>query len=715
MKRLAVVLFTLLTLSIFSFYIAAASAPTVHDVSFNEIAWAGTTTSASDEWIELLNFTDTAISLDGWRIVSSDGSPNITLKGTIPAFGKFLLERTNDDSAPSTADQIYTGSLSNTGERLMLLLPGGQEMDVAGDADNPWFAGDNVSKRTMERVSPHVHGNVSNSWVDGDINGTPTNSIVDADNDGYGYSPNINWIAGAGPGFEQLAEDCDDTRNDVYPDALEVLDVRDNDCDGEVDEEFTLGVLDYELYFNSDNLYAMAPTTNKNTLELALLDLINSAESTIDAAIYGFSRVSIRDALIAAHARGVEVRVTADYSEYHGSRSWPFDSNSHNFLAAFAERDENDSRTPQFFYDLEAAGIAVYPSNYVSYLQHNKFLIIDGATVWTGSTNLTDTGFSINMNNALVLKSEYVALAYQIEFDEMVSGKFATAKEDNTPHKFQFDNAFVEIYFSPSDDVESKIVDVMTAAQDTMHFSMFFWTSDVLGDLAVSKHITDSLSIEGVWDAVGARNAFSEDQKMCDAGIPLKIEIAGGKAHNKLAVFDHAGTNPTVVTGSYNWTASGAESNDENTLIISGNPAIAQRYYEEVMFVYNALPEETICGNISPESGIAACSNGRDDDFDFQIDENDSNCAESTIATCTDGIDNDGDDDVDSADLDCWMYYNGTPTSVKLLGELASAHDSHLVAWMFVFLLTLTILGIKRQTISPQQFPLPEVERVEFS
>ncbi len=697
MKRLAVILFSILTFAIASFHIVAASVPTFHAVSFNEIAWAGTSTSASDEWIELSNFTDTPISLDGWRIVSSDGSPDILLEGTIPAFGHFLLERTNDDSAPSTADQIYTGSLSNTGERLTLFLPDGQEMDVAGDPDSPWFAGDNVSKRTMERVSPHVEGNVSSSWIDGEINGTPTNSIVDVDNDEYGYSPNIDWAAGDGVGFEQLAEDCDDTRNDVYPDAIEVLDVRDNDCDVEVDEGFTLGLLEYELYFNSDNLYAMAPTTNTNALELALLGLINSAESTIDAAIYGFSRVSIRDALIAAHQRGVEVRIAADYSEYHGSRSWPFDNHSHNFLAAFAERDINGSRTPQFFHDLETAGITIYPSNYVSYLQHNKFLIIDGATVWTGSTNLTDTGFSINMNNALVLKSEYVALAYQIEFDEMVSGKFATAKEDNTPHKFQFDNAFVEIYFSPSDEVESKIVDVMSAAQTNMHFSMFFWTSDVLGDLAVSKYVTEGLRIEGVWDAVGARNAFSEDQKMCDAGIPLKIEIAGGKAHNKFAVFDHAGINPTVVTGSYNWTASGAESNDENIVIISGNTAIAQRYYEEVMYVYNALPDETICGNISAESGIAACSNGRDDDFDFQIDEADSNCAESTVATCTDGIDNDGDDDVDSADLDCWMYYHGTPTNIELIKQASVVEQvDRLLNWMLLSLVVMTSFVIRQ-------------------
>ena len=59
------------------------------------------------------------------------------------------------------------------------------------------------------------------------------------------------------------------------------------------------------------------------------------------------------------------------------------------------------------------------------------------------------------------------------------------------------------------------------------------------------------------------------------AGVPLKVEIFGGKVHDKFAVIDVNGADPVVITGSYNWTASGADDNDENTLIIH-NPQVAQ-------------------------------------------------------------------------------------------------------------------------------------------
>lgn len=686
------VFFALFLGRLVTFSVMAQATPRA--IVIHELAWAGTTNSSADEWIELHNPSMAPLSLDGWAVRSSDGSPSMTLAGIIPAGGYFLLERTDDLSADPSADQIYTGALSNSGEQLTLYDNTGGIVDVAGDG-GAWFAGANTTKQTMHRTNVDGDGSLAVSWTDGLADGTPTNSIIDGDNDSYGYSPNIEWIAGDGPSFEQFAEDCDDSRNDTYPDAPEVFDVYDNDCDVELDEDFVLGELDYELYFNSQNLYARNTTTAKNEVEIALLNLIDSAETSIDAAIYGFSRVSLRDALLAAQQRGVEVRVAADYSEYHGSRSWPFAPMSHNFIAALAERDTPQSRSPAFFQQLEAAGISVYPSNYVSYLQHNKFMVVDGETTWTGSTNWTDTGLTANMNNALLLRSPHIARAYQIEFDEMVvEGKFATAKTDNTPHTFRFSDATVEIYFSPSDEVEAMLVDVISATQETMHFSMFFWTSDRLGDLAVTKAVTDGVTIAGVWDALGARNSSSEDEKLCGAGIPVKIELAGGKAHNKLAVLDWNGVTPVVVTGSYNWTASGTESNDENIVIVSGNTAIAQRYYEEVMYVYNALPNETICGNISAESGIAACSNGRDDDFDFQIDEADSNCAESTVATCTDRIDNDGDEDIDSADLDCWLY-NNTPTSITLVEQKSVITQiGSLLNWAFLSLLGITLFVV---------------------
>lgn len=125
------------------------------DVVINEVAWMGTETSANDEWIELKNTSATKMfDLTGWKLVAEDGSPEITLTGTLDTGAYFLLERTDDDSASDVpADQIYSGGLSNSGEVLILYDSAETEIDrIDGSAD--WsVGGDNDSKQTLVRTS----------------------------------------------------------------------------------------------------------------------------------------------------------------------------------------------------------------------------------------------------------------------------------------------------------------------------------------------------------------------------------------------------------------------------------------------------------------------------------------------------------------------------------------------------------------------------------
>lgn len=117
----------------------------------NEVAWAGTGASATDEWIELHNPGAVAIDITGWRL--SDGDDiSITLAGQIAPYGFFLLERTDDSTISDIgADQIYTGALNNSGERLALTDSGGSVVDTANGDGGGWPAGDATSRRSMER------------------------------------------------------------------------------------------------------------------------------------------------------------------------------------------------------------------------------------------------------------------------------------------------------------------------------------------------------------------------------------------------------------------------------------------------------------------------------------------------------------------------------------------------------------------------------------
>lgn len=155
---------------------AAATFARQLDVVIHEIAWMGTTTDANDEWIELFNNTGGAIDLAGWTLNATDGTPSITIPAganPIPAGGHFLLERTDDGSVPGmAADHIYTGALGNTGEVLQLR----DGLGILQDHVDSWYAGNNTTKATMQRVDPLLPGTSAANWTSGPVDGTPMNT-----------------------------------------------------------------------------------------------------------------------------------------------------------------------------------------------------------------------------------------------------------------------------------------------------------------------------------------------------------------------------------------------------------------------------------------------------------------------------------------------------------------------------------------------------------
>jgi len=173
-------------------YIGLSLGASPGDVVINEVAWMGTAYSYNDEWIELYNNSSSPIDLTGWGLKAVDGSPNISLVGTIPAKSYFLLERTDDETIRDLeADQIYTGALENIGEDLELRDASDNLVDsVPCETNGGWFAGENDGAYTMERIDPGSSGTTKNNWHtnDGttrngaDANGNPINGTPKAEN-----------------------------------------------------------------------------------------------------------------------------------------------------------------------------------------------------------------------------------------------------------------------------------------------------------------------------------------------------------------------------------------------------------------------------------------------------------------------------------------------------------------------------------------------------
>jgi hypothetical protein len=86
-------------------------------------------------------------------------------------------------------------------------------------------------------------------------------------------------------------------------------------------------------------------------------------------------------------------------------------------------------------------------------LMHNKFIIRDGHSVWTGSTNLTDDAFIRMENNVVQIDSPPLANYYRNEFEQLWvrenfenTGKIHT---DSVPVVFADQSANVRVMFSP--------------------------------------------------------------------------------------------------------------------------------------------------------------------------------------------------------------------------------------------------------------------------
>ncbi len=286
-----------------------------------------------------------------------------------------------------------------------------------------------------------------------------------------------------------------------------------------------------------------------------LVESIDAARLTVDVAIYSLSLTSIRDALIHAQERGVQVRVVM-------------------------ESDNLDSSAPQ---KLIEAGIPVLGDRREG-LMHDKFAVIDRSEVWLGSMNYTFSGTYEDNNDLIHVRSVKMAEDYTKEFEEMfLDDKFGTDVVPETPNPdFSIDGTHVEVYYSPDDGVASRVYDILTEAEKSIYFLAFSFTSDDLGQI-IRTQAENGLDVAGVMDADQVKsNIGTEYDPFKQAGLKVFVDGNKGLMHHKTMIIDDR----VVITGSYNFTRSAETRNDEN-LVVLYNPAIANFYMEEFNRIYN--------------------------------------------------------------------------------------------------------------------------------
>jgi len=285
-----------------------------------------------------------------------------------------------------------------------------------------------------------------------------------------------------------------------------------------------------------------------------LIAAIDSARLSVDVAIYNFTINDLRNTLIRAHERGVLVRVVM-------------------------ESDNRDKDDPQ---RLIEAGIPVLGDRREG-LMHNKFVVIDRSEVWVGSMNFTLTGVYEDNNNWLAIRSVKIAENYTKEFEEMyLDDKFGPDAITQTPNPtLTIDGTIVETYFSPDDSVEDQLSLLLEGAQESIYFLAYSFTSDPLGE-AIRARAAEGVKVAGVMDAGQvASNTGTEYDPFLQAGLNVRRDGNAGLMHHKVIIVDEK----IVITGSYNFTKSAEERNDENLLVIY-NAQVASFFMQEFQRVF---------------------------------------------------------------------------------------------------------------------------------
>jgi len=292
-------------------------------------------------------------------------------------------------------------------------------------------------------------------------------------------------------------------------------------------------------------------------------------------------------------------------------------------------RDENAAARQHLAHsgvDVELSNRFIAPSP----LGHNKFMVVTDAngtaeTVWTGSTNWTPTGLCTQLNNALVCSDPGVAAAYLSQWRALRAAQSAhpveLSRSNSSPTLVGTEaqgHVRTAVHFTRTQnhaDLDA-LAEVVKSTRHGILFLMFMpgakGVLSYIHDLAAKE---PDLVVRGVVSTLpqGPRDEHTGEKatlRTTLVGVPQlgtktqtfevvqpesMAHVAAGWAtettreqflsnigfaiiHSKVLVVDPFSEDPTVVTGSHNFSLSASEDNDENFVIVKGDRALAEAY-----------------------------------------------------------------------------------------------------------------------------------------
>ncbi|MEM7445439.1 MAG: phospholipase D-like domain-containing protein [Pseudomonadota bacterium] len=323
---------------------------------------------------------------------------------------------------------------------------------------------------------------------------------------------------------------------------------------------------DLEFYMGPHQL-----SPHLDNLEDCIVGFIDGANKKLEIAVQELESRPIAEAILRAEIeRKVQVKLVLE-ADYLASKKRP-----KSVARAFESTGSNETNRALALALLR--GTVWLRSDFNPKIFHQKFMVRDGASVLTGSTNFTPTGVGAsplggNLNHVLIAHSRGLAKAYSREFKEISAGHFGRYSVDGNvaPEPVKVSDVWLKPCFAPDHNPEMEIMKQMAKAKSRIDFAIFTFSKSSGIDDAMKLARRAGVKVSGVLDHAQGNQVWAATHGLAEEGVEISMVRKQhghiNKLHHKLMTIDDR----VLIIGSFNYTGPANVLNDENIIVI-GNP-----------------------------------------------------------------------------------------------------------------------------------------------
>jgi len=221
---------------------------------------------------------------------------------------------------------------------------------------------------------------------------------------------------------------------------------------------------------------------------------------------------------------------------------------------------------------------------------HHKFAVLDGKVVLLGTANWTLGGLCRDANLTVLLTHRDLARALQREMEEMVQAhRYGPASLPEPPETLLVAGDTAVVLFSPDAEMPRPLLRWMMGTRRELRVLAASLTDTRVAQALVTLH---RMGRRVQVLAEGQEPQGSRLKMLEEAGIPVCREHSPALMHHKTMVRDSL----WVWTGSYNFSRSAAQRNDEDVLVLR-SPQLARAVLKELHAIWRASNCESIPNN----------------------------------------------------------------------------------------------------------------------